>query len=191
VVNAGRPLRRRVRASRRLSLVGTALLVVIVLAAGLAVWDPREEAIAHSRQEMSNLGIVLAEQMARSLQAVDLVLQETRGMILAAGVDSPEEFARAMASEGVHRFLADRLKLVPQADAVGLVSADGSLVNSSRAWPVPEIDLSDRDYYMRLRQHDDPGVYISAPVVSRTTGAWSFLSRVGSTVPAASCSAWW
>ena len=147
---------------------------MIVLAAGLAVWDRREEAIAHSRQEMSNLGIVLAEQMARSLRAVDLVLQETRGMVLAAGVESPEEFARAMASEGVHRFLADRLKLVPQADAVGLVSADGSLVNSSRAWPAPEIDLSDRDYYMHLRQHDDPGVYISVPVVSRTTGAWSF-----------------
>ena len=147
---------------------------MIVLAAGLAVWDRREEAIAHSRQEMSNLGIVLAEQMARSLRAVDLVLQETRGMVLAAGVESPEEFARAMASEGVHRFLADRLKLVPQADAVGLVSADGSLVNSSRAWPAPEIDLSDRDYYTHLRQHDDPGVYISVPVVSRTTGAWSF-----------------
>jgi PAS domain S-box-containing protein len=173
VVKSDRPLHRPFRASRRLSLVGTGLLVIIVLAAGLAVWDRREEAIGHSQQEMTNLGIVLAEQMARSVQAVDLILRETRDMVLAAGIDSPEEFDRALASEDVHRFLADRLKLVPQADGVGLVSAGGKLVNSSRAWPVRDVELSDRDYYVHLREHD-AGVYISAPAISRSTGAWSF-----------------
>jgi two-component system cell cycle sensor histidine kinase PleC len=174
VVKSDRPLRRRFRASRRLSLVGTGLLVIIVLAAGLAVWDRREEAIGHSQQEMTNLGIVLAEQMARSVQAVDLILRETRDMVLAAGVDSPEKFERALASEDVHRFLADRLKLVPQADGVGLVSAGGKLVNSSRAWPVPDVDLFERDYYLHLREADDAGVYISVPGASRTTGVGSF-----------------
>jgi PAS domain S-box-containing protein len=174
VIKTDRPLHRRFRASRRLSLVAIGLLCVIVLAAGLAVWDRREEAIAHSRQEMTNLGIVLAEQMARSLQAVDLVLQETQGMVVATGVDSPEQFERSMASEDVHRFLADRLKLVPQADAVGLVSANGKLVNSSRVWPAPALDVSDRDYYLGLHEHDRPSLYISAPAINRVTGAWSF-----------------
>jgi PAS domain S-box-containing protein len=147
---------------------------VIVLEAGLAVWDLREEAIAHSRQEMANLGIVLAEQTTRSLQAVDLVLRETRAMVVAAGVDTPDEFQRAMATEDVHRFLADRLSLVPQADAVGLISADGKVVNSSRGWPVSAVDVTDRDYYVQLRQRDSPGVYISTPARNRATGAWSF-----------------
>jgi hypothetical protein len=164
----------RFRASQRLSFVGIGLLCVIVTTASFAVWDRREEAIARSRQEMTNLGIVLAEQTARSIQAADLVLQETRAMVLAAGVDSPEQFERLMGTEEVHRFLSDRLKFLPQADAVGLVSADGRLINGSRSWPVPAIDLSDRDYYMYLRQHGGPGMFISAPAVSRGTGAWSF-----------------
>jgi PAS domain S-box-containing protein len=174
VIRDDRPSPRRVRASRRLSLVAIGLLFVIILAAGLAVWDRREEAIAHSRQEITNLGIVLAEQMARSLQTADLVLQETQGMVVAAGVDSPEQFERSMASEDSHRFLADRLKLVPQADAVGLVSADGRLVSSSRVWPTRAVDLSDRDYYVHLHEHDGSGLYISAPAINRVTGAWSF-----------------
>ena len=177
MAQADRHRRRRFRASRRLSIVGIGLLIVIILGAGLAVWDRREEAIAHSRQEMSNLGVVLAEQTARSLQAVDLVLQEMRTMVLAAGDDSPEAFERTMATEDVHRFLADRLKLIPQANAVELVSADGRLVNSSRVWPAPVADLSDRDYYVQLRQRDGPGLYISAPVISPSHGRLVVFSR--------------
>ncbi|MBV8591371.1 MAG: PAS domain S-box protein [Acetobacteraceae bacterium] len=174
VATADHPRRRQLRARRYLSVIGIGLLGVIVLGAGLAVWDLREEAIAHSRQEMANLGIVLTEHTTRSLQAVDLVLQETRAMILTAGVESPEEFQRTMATEDVHRFLADRLRLVPQADAVGLVSADGRLVNSSGGWPPSAFDVVDRDYYVQLHQRESPDVYISAPARDRATGAWSF-----------------
>jgi PAS domain S-box-containing protein len=162
------------RASRRLSFVGIGLLLIISIAAGLSVWDRREEAIARSRQEMTNLGIVLAEQTARSMQGVDLVLQETRAMVLSAGVGSPEQFDGLMRTEDVHRFLVDRLKVGPQADAIGLLGTDGKLINSSRFWPAPDLDLSDREYYRNLRQHDRPEVFISAPAINRVTGFWSF-----------------
>jgi PAS domain S-box-containing protein len=174
VVKLDRSLNQRFRASRHLSFVGFGLLVIILLTASVAIWDRREEAIARSRQDIINLGVVLAEQTARSMQAVDLVLQETTAMVLAAGVHSPEQFRRLMGTEEVHRFLVDRLKVLPQADAIGLVNADGKLVNSSRFWPAPDFDVSDREYYKYLRQNDRPGIYISAPAVSRFTGARVF-----------------
>jgi signal transduction histidine kinase len=174
VVKLDRSLNQRFRASRHLSFVGFGLLVIILLAASIAIWDRREEAIARSRQDIINLGVVLAEQTARSMQAVDLVLQETTAMVLAAVVHSPEKFQRLMGTEEVHRFLVDRLKVLPQADAVGLVNADGKLINSSRFWPAPDFDVSDREYYKYLRQNDRPGIYISAPAFSRFTGARVF-----------------
>ena len=174
MVELDRSLNQRFRASRHLSFVGFGLLVIILLTASVAIWDRREEAIARSRQDIINLGVVLAEQTARSMQAVDLVLQETTAMVLAAGVHSPEQFRRLMGTEEVHRFLVDRLKVLPQADAIGLVNADGKLVNSSRFWPAPDFDVSDREYYKYLRQNDRPGTYISAPAVSRFTGARVF-----------------
>jgi PAS domain S-box-containing protein len=175
VITADCPTRQRHHlTSRWLSLAGFGLLVVIVIAALLTIRDRREETIANTEQEMTNLGVVLAEQTARWLQAVDLVLEETRAMVLAAGVDSPEQFTSLLGTEDVHRFLANRLNAVPQAGAVGLVGADGSLVNSSRIWPVPTVNLSDRDYFVHLRQGDSPALYIGAPVLSRVTGQWSF-----------------
>ena len=82
------------RSSRRLSLVGVALIVIIITASALAVWDLRAEAIADYRQDMTNLGVIIAEQTARSLQAVDLVVRETREKVLASGAETPAQFSR-------------------------------------------------------------------------------------------------
>jgi two-component system cell cycle sensor histidine kinase PleC len=140
----------------------------------LAVWDRREDAIARSRQEMTTLGTVLAEQTARSIQAIDLVLQQSRAMVLAAGVDSPAQIRRSMASEDVHSFLVERLKALPQADATALVGADGRVVNSLGNWPVQAIDLFDRDYFNQLPADDNPDVLISTPVNGKGSGNSSF-----------------
>lgn len=174
MVNSDRLRRGRFRASRHLSVVGIGLLVVIVITASLAVWDRREEAIARSRQEMTALGTVLAEQTARSIQAVDLVMRQTTSMVLAAGVGSREQFGQATASEQVHYFLRERSDALPQIDAIALIAADGKLVNSSRVWPVQSIDLSDRDYFKRVQLDGGPGVFISAPEIDKASGVWSF-----------------
>src|SRR5580765_1578251 len=136
---------RRSRPSNRLRLAGTIVVAITVVLAGLNIWTTRADAIAHSRQEMISLGIVLAEQTVRSFQAVDLVLQETRGMVLAAGVATPDQFRRQMATEEVHKYLVARLHSLPQADAVTLIDDTGRIVNFSRAWPVPAIETADRD----------------------------------------------
>jgi PAS domain S-box-containing protein len=116
----------------------------------------------------------LAEQTARSIQAVDLVLQEVQAMVRSVGVDDPSQFERVAATEEIHRFLADRLKVFPQADAIGLVGADGKLINGSGSWPMAAVNLSDRDYFKYWRDHDGRDVFISVPAISRITGTWSF-----------------
>src|SRR5712692_5596759 len=138
---------RRFRPSNRLWLAGTIIVAITVAAAGLNIWSTRADAIAYSRQEMTNLGMILAEQTARSFQAVDLVLQETRGMVLAAGVATADQFRRQMATEEVHKYLVARLHSLPQADVVTLIDDTGRIVNFSRNWPVPVIEAADRDFY--------------------------------------------
>ncbi len=171
-MNASDGARRRFRPSRRLSLIGIVLIVITVAAAGVAIWDHREEALAHSRREMTNLGVVLAEQNARAIQAVDLVLQTTQRMVLAAGVSTPEQFTELMGTEEVHGFLARRLGSLPQADALSLINTSGRIVNFSRGWPPMEINTADRDFYAYFRDHQDPEVFIGKPVINKVTGAW-------------------
>jgi hypothetical protein len=156
----------------RLRLIGVAVILVTIAAAGLAILDLRQYAINTYQQEMKNLGVAFAEQTARNLQSVDLVLDQVRERVLGSGVTTPEQFERLLASEELHQFLAERLKNLPQADLLSLIGADGKLVNYSRQWPVPAVDLSGRDYVHALRTHTDSTSLFSGPAKSRSTGAW-------------------
>jgi PAS domain S-box-containing protein len=160
--------------TRRLYWVGGIIIAAALIAAVVVVLERRQQAIKSYEREISNLSVVLAEQTARTMQALDLVIRETQSKIRAAGIGSPEQFAHSMTTEEVHRFFADRLAALPQADGIGLVDVDGRMINGSRLWPMPRLDVSDRDYYRHFRDHDDPGVFISDPVRNRLTGARSF-----------------
>jgi cache domain-containing protein len=72
-----------------------------------------------------------------------------------------------------HRFLQDELKSLPQANAIVVVNAAGKVVNFSRRWPIPDIDISDRDFFRQLRNHDQRDVLVTEPV-TRSAGTWSF-----------------
>jgi signal transduction histidine kinase/CheY-like chemotaxis protein/PAS domain-containing protein len=157
--------------SHRLSLTGILLAALTVFAAGLAIWDLHRDAIDRYRENISNFGLVLAEQTVRSLQAVDLVMQETRGKVLESGVSRPEDLKQLAGNEWMHHFLQNQMKSLPQADALILVSVDGKVVNFSRFWPVPDIDISNSPFFRHIVEHDDENARISAPGVNRTTGA--------------------
>jgi signal transduction histidine kinase len=160
------------RSSRRLAAIGVAVIAVTILASALTIWDLRANAIETSRRGITNLGVVLAEQASRSVQAVDLVLREAYDRVLATGVTTPEEFRRRLATEEMYRFLADRPKNLPQAAGLSLIDDAGKVINLSTSWPPPPVDTADRDYFRYLRDHDDGGVFLSAPVRNRVSGSW-------------------
>jgi PAS domain S-box-containing protein len=163
---------RRFRSNRGLALVGSLFIAITLIAAGLAVWDLHRERIADETKGIKNLAVVLAEQTARSFQAVDLVLKETRAMVVAGDVGTADEFRRRVATEKVHLFLVDMLRSLPQADAISIIDDTGRIANFSRTWPVPRIETADRDFYAYWREHNDPGAFIGIPVINKVTGAW-------------------
>src|ERR1041384_6831219 len=123
------------RTSRRLSLTGFLLIGMTIGGAAFAIWDRYTDTLAHTTDETRKLSLVLGEQTARSIQAIDLVLQEMQAKVLAAGISNADAFRRQLGTKATHEFLLERLKNLPQARAIGLVSSDGWLVNGSRLLP--------------------------------------------------------
>src|SRR5665213_2995046 len=160
--------------SRRLSAVGVVIIVATLAVAALTVWQLRADAIAAVRRDLTNISVLAADEMMRSMQAVDLIVQDVSDHLHDAHIETSGQFNNLIASQKMHDFLADDLKSLPQADALTLVGTDGEVVNSSRGWPVTPIDATDRDFYLYLRDHDDAKVYISGPVKNRATGVWTF-----------------
>ena len=158
------------RSSRRLWTVCVALIVVALAGAGVTIWDLRRETIAQYRQDMTNLGFVLAAQTTRYVQVMDLALQDIAARSAALGIATPEQFASQFGTELVHEFLRGRVKNLPQAGAILVIDASGTTLNYSYDRPLEQVDFSDREYYQYFLTHDDPGVFISAPTPGRIAG---------------------
>jgi PAS domain-containing protein len=161
-------------ASKRLIVVGTVLLLAMVAAVGVAVWNMRVVALEDARQNDAKLGRAIAEQTARSIQAVDLILLQLRGQITAQTGLSPATFTTTLQTQAVQQELNRLQHSLPQAAGFSIIDAQGHLVNFSHRWPVPSTDVSDRDYFQYFRNRDDPNSFVSRVVVSRPTGEWTF-----------------
>ena len=141
-----------------------------VLAAGLTIWDLRQEAVKIYTEEIASLGIAFAEQTSRSLQAVDLVLDQIEDRVLGSGIATHGQFEQLLAGKKWHQFLADRVRRLPQADALVLIGPDGRLINASRRWPASAADFFARDFIAHFSLHGEPISFIGAPGKTRSSG---------------------
>jgi diguanylate cyclase (GGDEF)-like protein len=168
----------RHRGTRRMLAVGALLVVAALVAVGLTLSDERSTAILDYTVATDNLRVALAEETLRSVQAVDRVAQDERSELEQEAAKAPDGFQLFLTTFRTHDLLVNRMKTLPQVDAMLLVGANGRLAANTRTWPVPDVDDNDREYFVHFRDHDDRGAYISAPLRNRVTGAWTiFLSR--------------
>jgi hypothetical protein len=138
----------------------------------------RDRALRESERDLQNTALIIAEQIDRSFQAVDLVQSSVIDKIRALGIASSEDYARRMSGEDVYQMLKMSTSGVTEIYALSLINADGRLINFSRSWPVPEIHVGDREFFNALKFHPQLTSDISAPGHNRTDGAWTiFLGR--------------
>ncbi len=155
------------------------LLIATTLVVGIAViYQQYQTALANSQREINNLGIVLAEQTSRTIQSVDLVLREVLARTSSLGIHAPEQFRSKLTGETIRQFLSGQLRNLPQVETIVLIDSNGTLLNWSRDEVVPEVDLSDREYFRQMSASDDSDAFFSAPGEGRITGKWlMFMAR--------------
>ncbi len=164
------PLPARRVTYRSLICIAAGLIGLAVIAIGVTINSLRHDAIADATAEAGNIATILAEQTGRSVQAIDLVMTELQERFDGMALNSVEEFRQRIAGGDINNLLRERLARLPQADVVGLVDANGELVNSSRAWPAPRAILSDRDYFVYFKNDANYGIYISDLLLNRVSG---------------------
>ena len=160
-------LRRLSPLTSRVMFLAIIVLSIGVFSAGVAAFRLWHDAKIGGEEQANSLGILFAEQTRRSLQAVDFVLQELQAYGNASGVNSPEGFDRHYGSFDLFEKMRDRLKVLPQTDAFAAVSATGKLVNLSREWPTPDLDLSGREYVRHCRDAPGQDVFVTGRIESR------------------------
>jgi diguanylate cyclase (GGDEF)-like protein len=154
------------------------LIAAIVIGTAIMVGNLRERALLESERELKNTALILAEQIDRTFQGIDLVQSSVLERIQSLGIASSEDYTRRMSGEDVHQMLKASTSGLVQIYAISLINADGRLINFSRFWPGPEISVADRGFFNALKNNPKMTSYISHSGHNRTNGAWTlFLVR--------------
>ena len=153
--------------------IGAGLVLLIAASALLSVLHLRERAIDDWSAQLSNLSLIVAENTSQTMTSAYLVLDGLCDDAHAAtGAGAP--LAAGMGSARTHQLMQARIRGVPQIDVATIVGADGAVINFTRSYPAPPINLADRDYFVYHRDHPGDQVFLSAPVQNRGNGRWTF-----------------
>ena len=78
-----------------------------------------------------------------------------------------------MDGEETFGFLRQEMAGLPQLEAVNMIDAEGALINHSRSWPVPRINVADRDYFLAMISDPERIGFVGQPTQNRVTGTWN------------------
>lgn len=145
---------------RRTVVLGSLVIAAFVALGAFGIWRSYLHAIAITKRELGNVATALAGQTAWSWQNINLLLSSTASWYqLDAPKIPPEQLDSALRARtaGVHGV-----------SRIAIVDANGIKRYSSEPFP-PGLDVSDRDYFILQRDRAVGGLYLSPPLLSRTT----------------------
>lgn len=161
---------------------GLLIIALIGIGVGIAIHEFRRRDLNEQRRALSAIDLLLVQETEHTLQSVDLVLVNISEKLSADGAVTAASFDATQKGSATYEMLKSRLIGIPQLDAISLVSATGKVINFSRSFPTPDINVTDRDYFRALKNMPSKTAFISAPVHNRDTGTWTiYLARRVST----------
>src|SRR5206468_11139076 len=98
-------------------------------------------------EETGNLAVVLAGQLSRFLQTIDVVVAEVRDDVNEFNSETMTSWQQALSGESMHEKLKGKLARIPQAFNIAVADAGGQVGASTARWPDPAINIADRDYF--------------------------------------------
>jgi len=146
----------------RWAILAVGILVIFAFAAssGYDAWRAYRNALSAADREIDNESRTLAEQTAWVFQAVDLLLEDTARWYRTDGIRTTPEH--------IDEVLANRASGLRQVRVLTITDALGIQRYRSIGAPPPNLDVSDRSYFIAQRDGTVPGVFMSEPLITRT-----------------------
>jgi diguanylate cyclase (GGDEF)-like protein/PAS domain S-box-containing protein len=154
-----------------LVLCGGLLIASIAAGTAMTVYNFRERALTTSERQLENTVLLLARHFDQQFEELKRIQTSLYAHLQSEGIRNPQDFTREMAGQDAHAMLQANAK-DSYTGVVTILDASGKLLNWSGAWPVPDVNLSDRDYFKTLKIDPSPDREVLQPVFSRMSGSW-------------------
>ena len=164
-----------VRRNSRLILGASIVLAIIfVINAVISGYLLRRNTMEDRADQLATLTLILAEHTSQIIFSANTVLKSIDDVVVVAKIDNEKSYREFASNKKQFELLEEKTKSNPILDVTTFVGDDGKVLNFSRSYPAPEINLADRDYFIYLKDHNSPDTFYSVPVRNKGNGKWMF-----------------
>lgn len=153
---------------------GIALGVLVITIAIAASFFLKLNTESDWKRQTDNVSFTLSEHAAQTFISAEVALNSIYNTLPQSSLVSESAFKQYVSQKTVHQLLAEKIASNPLIDVASIALDDGRLINFSRSYPPPPINLSERDYFKELRDHAVKSNFFSLPVKNKGTGQWVF-----------------
>jgi signal transduction histidine kinase len=146
-------------------LFAASIVVPLLILGGISTLD-RAWLLSEAGRDVEQSAAILHEHALKVFETHELILKEIDAQIAHLADDE------IRTSSPLHRHLEDVVSATKQIQSLWVTDAEGKVVASSRHFPAPTEDLSDRDYFRALR--DGAASFVSDAYKGRLGGHLAF-----------------
>lgn len=166
----------------RKTLVSFIIITILIqfvnwLVAIGTIWEHFDNDVENWSRTARDTSLTMSAYIDKSLTVNKLILDEVETWTREETLQTEEDFIKAMSQESFYELLRFRFGSLEQVDVVGIISRNGTVIQSSRSLPPPNINVSDRQYFQDQMRPDRPKLSIDV-VTDRISGKPSlYLAR--------------
>jgi diguanylate cyclase (GGDEF)-like protein len=150
------------------------LAVIFIINAVISGYLLRRNTTDDRTDQLATLTLILAEHTSQIIFSANTVLNSIDDVVYAAKIEDEKSYRKFTSNKNQFELLEEKTKSNSILDVTTFVANDGKVLNFSRSYPAPEINLADRDYFVYLKNHNDLETFYSAPVQNKGNGKWVF-----------------
>lgn len=165
---------RNQRFARLTMIAGLVLALVVIVSAAISGYILQQISIKDRSEQIANLTVVLSEHASQTMFSGNTALDSLVNAVSFANIQTEKSFQAFAGKKESFLSLKEKTDVNSIIDVATYVGADGKIINFSRSYPPPNIDLSDRDYFQYLSTQNTPQTYYSNPVRNKGNGKWIF-----------------
>ena len=151
---------------------GAFLIAAITVGTTIMAGNFRDRALSSNERELENTVLLLARHFDQQLEDFTVILKDLAAQVHSEEI-TPDRFRGQLATLEWHEALRTKVGAFSDLAGVKVFDANGTLINSSDAWPVPDVRIADRAFFKTFKSGTAPTPILVELVRSRFSGDWA------------------
>jgi diguanylate cyclase (GGDEF)-like protein len=148
------------------------MIAAIAIGTTIMVGNFRERALNSNQRELENTVQLLTRHFDQQLEDFTIILNDIAARIRSGGVTS-EWFKEQLSTLDWHEELRTEVSAYSDVASINLFDVNGVLINSSEVWPIPDVNVSDRDYFKAFKSGTETAPIQIELLRGRIAGKWA------------------